>query len=205
MNLQQQTNMTIYQTSLTGLAILKLSSCASLPYDTKAYIAETKTKPAAEQINWPEEYEPSKAAFFVHNQIEINAPPKVVWDILLDAEEWPNWYVGASDVMVKTSTNGRLSRDAVFTWKTMGQNFESHVKEFDPYERLAWESRKAVIQGYHAWLIIPTKDGCRVVTDESFNGFLGTMQKWFIPTKLHGLHEIFLIELKKKAEAKSKG
>jgi hypothetical protein len=92
----------------SGLALALFSSCASLPYDTKAYIAETKAKPAAKQINWPKEYEPSQAAFFVHNQIEIKAPPQVVWE------------------------------------------------------------------------------------------------KWFIPTKLHGLHEIFLIELKKKAEAKSK-
>lgn len=190
------------RTLLAGVVLFLIPSCATLPYDTKAYIAATKAKPASERIAWPEEYEPSQAAFFVHNQIEIKAQPQVVWNILLDAGDWPNWYVGASDVAVRNSHEGKLSRDAVFTWKTMGQRFESHIKEFDPPERLAWESRKAVIQGYHAWLIIPTKDGCRVVTDESFNGFLGYMQKWFIPTKLHGLHEAFLVELKKKAEVK---
>ena len=195
--------MTIYHISLTSLALFTLSSCGSLPHDTKTYIRETKAKPAAEKINWPAEYEPSEAAFFVHNQIEIKAPPKVVWDILTDVQAWPQWYEGATNLTVLTPDQ-RVGPGAVVSWRTMGLDFESHVKEFTPYQRYAWESRKAVIQCYHAWLILPTENGCRVVTDESFNGFLGTMQKWFIPTKLHSLHETFLIELKKKAEAKSK-
>ncbi|TAE90972.1 MAG: SRPBCC domain-containing protein [Verrucomicrobia bacterium] len=196
--------MNIYPISLISLTLFTLNSCGSLPHETKTYIQETKAKASTQKINWPTEYEPSTSAFFVHNQIEIEAPPKVVWDLIIHAEDWSNWYIGASDIMVKTSDEGKLSGDAIFTWKTMGQRFESHVKEFAPYGRLAWESRKTMIQGYHAWLILPTENGCRVITDESFNGFLGTMQKWFIPSKLHGLHETFLIELKKKAETKSK-
>lgn len=40
--------------------------------------------PPAEQIHWPAEYDPAKSAFFVHNQIDISAPPEVVWDIITD-------------------------------------------------------------------------------------------------------------------------
>jgi hypothetical protein len=42
-----------------------------------------------------------------------------------------------------------------------------------------------------------------LITDESFRGPLGLLQGTFIPNKLHRLHQIFLEELKKKAEAKS--
>ena len=87
----------------------------------------------------------------------------------------------------------------------MGLKLDSRVSEFEPPTRLAWESRKRVIQGYHAWLIIPTDEGCTVISDESFHGFLGYMQGTFVPNKLHNLHEVFLEELKKIAEAKVQG
>ena len=84
-------------------------------------------------INWPAEYEPSKAKFFVHNKIDVNAPPEVVWQLLIQAEKWPEWYEGASNVRLSGSQNGLLEDGSVFTWKTMGLNFESTIKKFVPY------------------------------------------------------------------------
>jgi uncharacterized protein YndB with AHSA1/START domain len=184
------------------LALFLLSNCAtSTP---KGSAKQALSRPSAERINWPERYRPAKSSFFVHNEIVIKAPAKVVWDILLEAETWPEWYVGAERVKLLNSKSARLTAESVFTWKTMGMNFESHVKEFLTPSRLAWESQKTVIQGYHAWLLIPTEGGCKVITDESFRGPLGLMQGTFIPNKLHRLHQIFLEELKKKAEATNK-
>jgi len=179
------------------------SSCAtSTP---KGSAQQALTRPDWERIHWPERYRPDRSTFFVHNEIEIKAPASLVWDILLQAETWPQWYEGAEKVTLKDPQANRLTATSVFTWKTMGMNFESHVKEFSPHARLAWESRKKVIQGYHAWLFIPARNGCRVITDESFRGPLGILQGTFIPHKLHRLHQIFLEELKKKAEAESGG
>lgn len=155
----------------------------------------------AERIAWPAEYDPAQATFYVHNEIEIAAPPAVVWSMLVQADAWPSWYEGARDLQVRTATDGRLAEGAVFTWRTMGLNLESRVREFEPPHRLAWESRRRVIRGYHAWLLVPTATGCRVVTDESFHGFLATMQRVFIPGKLHRLHDRWLQELKRRAEA----
>jgi hypothetical protein len=61
-----------------------------------------------EKINWPGEYEPSRSRFYVHNEIEVNAPPEVVWEILIQAESWPEWYEGASDVNITNSEDNRL-------------------------------------------------------------------------------------------------
>lgn len=155
-------------------------------------------------INWPENYKPEEAVFFVHNEIEINASPETVWEILIDAEKWQEWYVGAENVQIINNSNGVLNEESVFRWKTMGLNFSSEIKEFVPNERLSWESRKRSIKGYHAWLIIPTESGSRVITDESQNGWLSFLEKIFQPNKLHGLHDIWLQELKKKAELKQK-
>ena len=51
----------------------------------------------------------------------------------------------------------------------------------------------------------PDADGLPGDDDESFHGFLAVMQRIFIPDKLHGLPEAFLIGLKQKAEAPRKG
>lgn len=153
---------------------------------------------ATDQINWPEAYHPTKTRFYVHNEIEVNAPPERVWQILLDAENWPEWYVGAKQVKVRNGD--RLDANAVFDWETMGLRFQSTIKEFVPNERLSWESNKKQIQGYHAWLIIPTEFGCKVITDESQKGWLTFFEKIFQPNKLLKLHDIWLSEIKRKAE-----
>ncbi len=159
----------------------------------------------AGQINWPAEYEPSRSKFYVHNEIDINAPRQVVWDILMQAEQWPDWYEGASGVKILGSGTGLLQASSCFQWKTMGLDFVSAIREFVPNERLSWESEKRSIRGYHAWLIIPTATGCRVVTDESQNGWLTFFEKLFQRNKLRRLHDVWLTELKKKAEAKTTG
>lgn len=180
------------------LVPLLLTGC-STPQPTPA----PKSAAGAQTIRWPAAYEPANAVFHVHNEIEIAAPPQVVWDILIRANAWPDWYVGARNVATK-SPSGLLADKSSFAWETMGLRLETEVREFVPPFRLSWESRKSSLQGYHAWLIEPTPTGCRVVTDESFNGLLAFLQKVFIPRKLEGLHEVWLVELKKKAEAQAR-
>jgi uncharacterized protein YndB with AHSA1/START domain len=151
-------------------------------------------------INWPEKYQPSKSSFFVHNEIYINAPSGVVWQLLLDAERWPQWYVGAKNVKYIDSSTKRLADGIVFNWNTMGFGFTSTIKEFVPERSLCWESVKRNIKGYHAWLIIPTDSGCRVITDETQNGWLTFFEKTFQPAKLKRLHDVWLKSLKEQSE-----
>lgn len=152
------------------------------------------------QIRWPAEYQPEDASFFVHNEIEIAAPPEAVWDVIVQAETWPDWYEGAQDVDV-LGDSPDLSEEAVFTWTTMGLDFTSTIREWVPNERLSWESEKTVIRGYHAWLIVPTATGCVLITDESQNGFLTFFEKIFQPNKLRELHDVWLAKIKERAEA----
>ena len=179
------------------LAAAMLSACHS----SKQAIEQSQSFP--EKTNWPEQYQPDNSKFFVHNHIDIEASPEQVWQLLIKAESWPEWYEGAANVRVRTSDDGNLYENAVFTWKTMGLDFESTVKEFMPPYRLAWESEKKSIQGYHSWVIIPTDFGCTVITDESQKGWLTFMEKTFQPNKLYRLHEVWLNELKQKAEKQS--
>lgn len=153
-----------------------------------------------EKINWPSEYEPSKSKFYVHNEIEIKAKPEVVWEFLIDALKWQSWYKGAKNVSFTNPKETVLNGNSVFNWETMGLKFQSTIKQFEPNRLLAWESKKKSIQGFHVWLIVPTENGCKLITDESQNGWLTFLQKTFQGKKLKKLHDIWLAELKNKSE-----
>ncbi len=177
-----------------------------LLFGQQALMAQTLSKkydPLKDRINWPVDFHPSKARFYIHNEIEIQAPPEVVWAILIDASNWPEWYVGAKNVVVQGG--GKLQPNAVFEWETMDLQFSSEIKEFVPNERLSWLSEKKQIQGYHAWYIEPRPGGCLLVTDESQKGWLTFFEKIFQPNKLIKLHDVWLKEIKRKAEGRSKG
>jgi uncharacterized protein YndB with AHSA1/START domain len=159
-------------------------------------------KNRSELIIWPDEFDPKKSKFFVHNEIEIAAPFEVVWNILVDAKAWESWYVGAKNVSFVNPSDKVLQADSRFNWETMGLKFpNTTIKEFEPNRLLAWESRIKSIQGYHVWLIIPTGTGCKVITEEAQNGWLTFFEKTFQGKKLHQLHDIWLGELKAKAES----
>jgi uncharacterized protein YndB with AHSA1/START domain len=186
---------------LVSLFLSPALGCASVPRAGSAENALREGTVPATRINWPERYEPKEASFFVHNQIDIDAPPEAVWNVIVQAETWPAWYEGAENVKVSNGTNGVLGPRSTFTWSTMGLDFTSTVTEFEPPYRLSWESRKSTIQGYHAWLIIRTDTGSRVVTEESQYGFMTLLQKVFVPNKLHRLHDVWLNQIKTRAEA----
>ncbi len=156
----------------------------------------------AEKINWPADYKPGRSKFYVHNEIEINAKPDVVWAYLIDALQWQSWYKGAKNVSFINPADTVLNARSVFRWQTMGLKFESAVRQFEPNRLLAWESKKKSIRGFHVWLIVPTAKGCKVITDESQNGWLTFFEKTFQGKKLKKLHDSWLTELKRKSENK---
>ena len=173
-----------------------LIGCASIDDRVKA------SEAAPGEINWPAEYHPESATFFVHHRIDIAAPPEVVWSVLIEAETWPDWYEGASNVAVEGSSDV-LHQNGAFTWNTMGLNLTSRIAEFEPPNRLSWESNHRFIDGYHAWLILPNETGSILVTDESMGGFLAHMQRIFQPNRLNRWHEEWLRQIKSRSELRS--
>lgn len=164
-------------------------------------IMTKKYDPTTNLVVWPDEFNPSKAKWYVYNEIEINAKPEVVWDILIDAKKWHTFYNGAqSPVEFMDATASTLKNGLQFKFHTMGLKLKPVMKEFVPNERMAWEVRRHNLTGYHAWVIVPSDNGCRLITAEGQNGFLTTMQKWFQPNKLLKLHDKWIRLIKERAE-----
>lgn len=178
-----------------------LAGCASIPPVGSPGNQFGGATPAPDQIRWPEAYQPELATFTITNSIFISAPPQAVWDQLIHAESWPQWYKGATNVVVEGSSTGKLEAGSTIKWNTMDQNLVTKVVEFEPPYRMGWESRQSTLKAYHAWLLIPTADGTEVVTDESQFGLLAHLQRIFLPSKLRDLHDVWLTELKTRAEA----
>ncbi|MFQ3575590.1 MAG: SRPBCC family protein [Cytophagales bacterium] len=180
--------------------LLSVSLSAIAQKDTVRTIMSKKFNPTTNLIKWPEEFNPEKTNFYVYNEIEINAKPEAIWNILIDALKWESWYKGAKNVSMTDSNHKFLQANSVIKWETMGQKFISPIQVYEPNKYLAWESRKKSITGYHAWVIAPTVNGCRLITAESQNGFLTFMQRVFLPNKLLKLHDTWIKLIKEKAE-----
>jgi hypothetical protein len=156
-------------------------------------------------VVWPSEFNPENSKFYVYNEIEINVTPEVVWNILIDAKQWHTFYNGVqSPVEFFDSSTTTLNSDVKFKMHTMNLRLEPIMKEFVTNERMAWEVRRKNLRAYHAWIIVPTENGCRLITPESQNGFLTFLQKLFQPNKLLKLHDVWLKEIKEKAKLKTR-
>jgi hypothetical protein len=163
-------------------------------------ISSKKFSPKTNLIEWPEQFNPENSDFYVHNEIEINAAPEVVFKLLIEASDWIKWYDNIQNIQFEDPNQRNLSTGTKVFWKSMGQELTNTVMQFEPNKALAWQFEEPKIQGYHAWLIIPTENGCKVITDESQTGRLAKLQKVFLPNKLRKQHDEWLIKLKHQAE-----
>lgn len=178
---------------------LLLSSC----YSHKKVLNEGL--PHRNNFAWPSDYEPSVSDFFVPNEIDINASAQIVWDVLINAEQWHLFYKQAKGLKIKNGTEGKLFHSAVFTWYPAGK-FTATIRDFEAPYQLAWyaEDRKKSMTVYHAWKIIPTKKGCTLVTQESQNGPRTFWEKVFVPNMIKKHHQKWLEGIKKIAENNQK-
>jgi uncharacterized protein YndB with AHSA1/START domain len=154
-------------------------------------------------IRWPEPYEPGRSAVHVRNELEMPAPPEAVWAWLVRAELWPRWYVNSHHVRIvadgEGGTGGELALGTRFCWRTFGVAIDSTVAELAPAERIAWTARGVGVRAYHAWLISRTAAGCRVLTEETQNGWLARLGRLLLPNRMHRYHQIWLEALATRA------
>jgi hypothetical protein len=157
--------------------------------------------PYSKSISWPIGYNPSESDFFVPNEIHIKASPQVVWDVLIQAEKWQDFYKKAKGLDVQNATDGKLFLSAIFTWYPAGK-FTSTIQKFEAPSEIAWsaDDGKEGMAVYHAWKIIPTENGCKLITQESQNGPRTFWEKIFVPKMVKKHHQMWLEGIKTLAE-----
>jgi len=89
-----------------------------------------------DHVIWPEPYHPATWAIYALNDIELNAPPEVVWRLLDDAENWSSYC--PAENQVKMLTDGReLPLGTTYRRVTLGFPMRLVVTECEPDRRLA--------------------------------------------------------------------
>ena len=124
-------------------------------------------------VIWPPEYAPDISAIYALNDIDVKAPPEVVWKLLVDAEHWFR-YFPAEDQVKLLSGKPKLALGTKWTRMTVGIPCRLIVTEFEAIRRLAWltvvEGDETHSSAYHGWVITPTATGCHVLSEETQQG-----------------------------------
>lgn len=139
----------------------------------------------------------------IETEIEIDAPPSVVWEILSDLEGHASW----NPFLV--SMQGKLEQGATLT-NTMRQasgkemTFRPTVLVVTPEQELRWRGQlwlPRLFDGEHAFRLTPSARGTLLVQSEEFRG----IALWLIDVQqFRGDFEAMNLALKQRAEAKVK-
>jgi len=156
----------------------------------------------ATDIHWPADIVPAEAAVFGHNEYLMRASPSAVWAWLIRAGAWERWYSNCKRLRFRDGARGPdLSLGVRFTWITFGVPVDCTVTEFEPEYCLAWRGGGAGASGYHGWVIDPTPEGCRVVTEEAQTGLVPRLGAPLLRRLLVRAHQNWLECLADKASA----
>ena len=160
-------------------------------------------------VIWPEQYDPRHSAIYALNDIDVKAPPEVVWNLLVDAKNWSSYFPPEDQVEI-LSGEPKLRLGIEFRRVTVGYPMSPVVTEFVPGRRLAWST---TVDGdgtgstaYHGWVITPTDEGCHVLSEETQPGdfFLELIGRKN-PGALYRYHQDWVEGLARAAEMKTRG
>ena len=119
-----------------------------------------------------------------------------IWEHLIRATAWPDWYSNASDVTVNASS-GLLGAGVTFDWVTFGAHIHSTVHEFEPTARIGWYGETDQWLAYHTWLLEPRDEGITyVVMEETGTGLNPRKLAGSNPGHMHRGHDLWNISLK---------
>ena len=176
-------------------------------------------------IHWPTGLSLKWSEVFAHNQIEINAPCATVWNRLVQAQLWPQWFPNCGYVKIRDGSQ-ILQKNTKFTWRGLDlpqddigvfqyspEPLDSKVIEYVPERRIAWYSFGTLTEhgplcaAYHTWLLTPTSaKKCHVIFEEVATGLAAQHARGVYPEILHLGHQRWLEQLKKISESRtSKG
>lgn len=158
-----------------------------------------------DKVNWPERYDPSTSAIYALNDIDVKAPPEVVWKLLVDAERWSRYFPVEDRVRIM-SGEPELALGTRYSRVTVGYPMSLVVTECVPNRRLAWattvDGDETGSSAYHGWVITPTKEGCHLLTEETQQGqFFVDLIGSRNPGALYRYHQEWVECLARAAEA----
>jgi uncharacterized protein YndB with AHSA1/START domain len=140
------------------------------------------------------------APLAVQKRMVIAASPEVVWKVHTDINAWSQWHSSISSARALSP----LAVGSSFEWKSGGLTIASTIQSLEPNRRISWTGKSIGTQAKHVWILEAQNGSTLVTTEESMEGWLVSLLKLFTPTFLDKSLDVWLRDLKNKAEATSK-
>jgi uncharacterized protein YndB with AHSA1/START domain len=141
----------------------------------------------------------SEAPVRSRREIEIAAPPEIVWDVLTRFEEWPQW----NREVKSMSFDGPVAPGSEFGWKAGPGRIASTLEQVEPPRLISWRGRTMSIRAMHEWHLEPRDGGTSVQTEETFSGLLARLFRGQLQKTLDKSLEEGLEHLKGEAERRA--
>jgi hypothetical protein len=139
------------------------------------------------------------APVVVAAEIEIDASPAAVWDVLADFEQWPSWNPDVSSV----SLEGELAEGTEFRWRAGPGTITSVLRYVEFPRALAWTGRTLALDAVHTWRLEPEHGATLVRTEESWNGIPARLFRHLLARTLARSLETGLEHLKLAVEGRT--
>jgi uncharacterized protein YndB with AHSA1/START domain len=105
------------------------------------------------------------------SEIEIDAGPEAVWEVLTAFERWPSWN---RDVKSLTMQGG-VAPGSVFRWKAGPGTITSTIQRVERPRLIAWTGKTLGIKAIHFWHLEPRDGRTFVRTEESYEGLVARL------------------------------
>ena len=132
-------------------------------------------------------------------EIEVAAPPEVVWEVLTRFADWPQW----NPEVKSMSFDGPVALGSTFRWKAGPGTIVSTLEEVDPPRYVRWRGRTLTIAAIHEWWFEPRDGATHVETEETFSGLLARLLRGSLEKTLDRSLEESLEHLKREAERRA--
>lgn len=112
-----------------------------------------------------------EAPIVLSGELEVDAAPEVVWEVLSNVEGWPGW-----NPEVKSATlEGELRAGSVFRWRAGPSRIVSRLVRVLPSREIAWTGKAPGLEVIHVYRLEPRDGGTFVRTDESVEGIVARL------------------------------
>ena len=131
-------------------------------------------------------------------ELEIQAKPEKVWDILADIEAWPKWQ---DTDFAKLVTPAPVKEGSKFEAKLGGVRWALTVTRADRPRSIIWAGRRIGLNAVHGWEFEEREGKTIATTWETMSGWLMIPLYLMIRRSLRAWDKKWLADLKARAES----
>jgi hypothetical protein len=124
----------------------------------------------------------------IETAVDIAAPPRTVWDVLVDFAAYPDWNPFIRRLQGEARNGARLEV-TVQPPGSRAMTFKPTVLAAEPGRELRWLGRvllPGLFDGEHSFRLERTAGGCRLHHDETFRGILVPLFGKMLENTEHG-------------------